>query len=184
LTGAAFAAPAPSVPQTLAVKSLELSLQGDSTLHKWEAKAAQVSLTASLRPGKGTLLERLKDGGLDSLALAVVVESLHSPEGKSMDKNMHKALHATEHPEIRFGLIAYKVEAGKLKVNGNLEINGGVQKVELGGELSEKDGKAVVSGSYDLLMSSFGIPPPVMMMGTIRTKDKVTVRYNFELSLP
>jgi hypothetical protein len=179
---AVVVAPAPS--QALAVSGLEISLKGDSTLHKWIAKAAQASLTASLRAGKGPLFERLQSGGLESLVLAVDVDSLHSPEGKSMDKNMYKALHAAEHAEIRFALVSYKVEGSKLNVDGNLEINGKVQAVDLGGELSEKDGKAVVSGSYDLLMSSFGIPPPVMMMGSIRTKDKVTVNYRFELSLP
>jgi polyisoprenoid-binding protein YceI len=181
---AAAQAAAPAVAQALAVSGLELSLQGDSTLHKWVASAAQVSLNASVKGGSGALVERLKAGGLENLVLAVSVESLHSPEGKSMDKNMHKAMHAAEHPEIRFGLSSYTLKDGKLSAKGNLEINGTVQAVELGGDLAEKDGKAVVSGSYDLLMSGFGIPPPVMMMGTIRTKDKVTVSYRFELRLP
>ena len=62
-----------AVPQGLVVSGLELSLQGDSTLHKWEAKAAQVSLTADLKPGKGSLIQRLKAGDLSALALVVKV---------------------------------------------------------------------------------------------------------------
>ena len=177
---AAVSAPAPL--QGLVVSGLELSLHGDSTLHKWEAKAAQVTLTASLKAGKEPLLNSLLGGGLASLTLTVTVDSLQSPEGSSMDKNMHKALGSDKFPELRFILKSYRKEGEQALVTGDLQVHGVSHEVTLNGKL-EAAGTAVrVTGSYDLLMSEYQTPPPVMLMGTIRTKDKVSILFSFNLA--
>ena len=175
-------AAAPAALQGLAVSGLELSLHGDSTLHKWEAKAAQVTLTASLKAGKGPLLDSLLGGGLASLTLTVTVDALHSPEGSSMDKNMHKALGSDKFPEVTFIVKNYHKEGEAVLVTGDLSIHGATKEVTLPAKLEAAGSGVKVSGSYDLNMSEYNTPPPVMMMGTIRTKDKVSIVFSFNLA--
>lgn len=177
---AAVSAPAPL--QGLVVSGLELSLHGDSTLHKWEAKAAQVTLTASLKAGKEPLLNNLLGGGLASLTLTATVDSLLSPEGSSMDKNMHKALGSDKFPEVSFIVKSYHKEGDQVLVTGDLSIHGATKTVTMPAKVEAAGAGVKVSGSYDLLMSEYNTPPPVMMMGTIKTKDKVSIVYSYNLA--
>lgn len=45
-----------------------------------------------------------------------------------------------------------------------------------------KDGRLVVDGEQPLLMSDYGIEPPKMMLGTVKTDDKALVKYHLELA--
>jgi hypothetical protein len=40
-----------------------------------------------------------------------------------------------------------------------------------------------VRGTRDLLMTEFGIKPPTMFMGMLKTDDKVTIKFELQLAL-
>ena len=164
------------------LKSLSPSVKilGDSTMHKWEADATALTVSAQCAPGD--LLAQIKAGRLTQLTLAVGVEGLQSTESKSMDKNMHRAMDSDQDPQITFSLKHYSLEGDTVTAQGSLEIHGVTKDVALKGLLAAgKDGAVTVTGSYDLLMSDYGVKPPVMMLGTIRVKDWVTIAYQFDL---
>jgi polyisoprenoid-binding protein YceI len=164
------AAPAavPVVLQQAAASSLKIL--GDSTLHKWEAVAQSLTISA------------VKEGDLyKSLNLAVGVKGLKSNENASMDKNMYKALEASKFEEIHFAMASYEIKGEDVTAKGALTIHGTVKDVELKGKISQAGGNLAVKGSHDLLMSDYGIKPPVMMLGTVRVADKVTIAYDFTL---
>jgi polyisoprenoid-binding protein YceI len=182
-------APKPAKPAAAApaaVRALHLApgaslkILGDSTLHKWEARATSLTITGELSKA-GEPLAAATDQGLSKLALATLVTGLKSGEGSSMDKNMHKALEAEQFAEITFNLKGYELKGGAVTAKGDLSIHGVSKAVELPGTVSAKDGGLAVKGSYPLKMSDYGVKPPVMMMGTVRVKDEVTIDYDFVL---
>ena len=178
------ASPAPVArgPQVLVARAVSVSFDGDSTLHAFHCKSEETQILARTSRG-GALLDTLRAGGLESLAIKVPVKSLKSGKG-GLDKNMYKAMNEKDYPLIRFEMDRYSIEGGKVNVWGVLEIHGQSKEVALQGELDGGAGEIHVKGSYEMLMSDYGIKPPVMMLGTIKTADKVVVHYEYSLAFP
>ena len=169
-------------PAGAALKSLSptVKILGDSTMHKWEANATALTVTAEIKAGD--LLANVKAGGLSKLELAISVDGLQSTESKSMDKNMRNAMESDKAPQITFSLKSYTLVGETVTAKGSLSIHNVAKDVELTGLLSAKDGALKIKGSYDLLMSDYGVKPPVMMLGTVKVKDSVTIAYQFDLT--
>ena len=62
-------------------------------------------------------------------------------------------------------------------VLGDLEIAGASRPAALQAQTKPDELGTRVSGAYGLLMTDFGVSPPVMMLGALKTKNEVTVRY-------
>src|SRR5262245_37720295 len=174
----------------------ELELSGKSTMHPYEAKAAKLDVTfrheAAAWPAGvagGEAVEQLiRAHGVTSMAVVVPVKDLHS--GKDgLDKNMYKALLAEKHPEIRFTMAGYEVAdgatAGEMAITarGALVVAGQEREITMAAT-AHRDGDVVkLHGSVPLLMTQFGIKPPSMMMGAIKTADQVTVSFDLVIGV-
>jgi polyisoprenoid-binding protein YceI len=99
-----------------------------------------------------------------------------------MDKNMHKAMEADKFAGISFSLKSYTVAGDEVTAKGALTIHGVTKDVELKGKLQAKGEGIQVTGQFDSLMNDWGIKPPVMMMGTVRVADKISIAYDYDLS--
>ena len=184
--GAALAGP-------LQLKEGEVRLDGDSTLHKFHATSKDVAVDASLntsamKKAGGDLGKLVKAGGVLGLKFEVPVATLKSGD-ESLDKNMYKALKAKDSPLIRFEMEGYelsKAEDGKelLLATGLLSIAGSSQPVKLQAAAVLGGAGLELSGTQELLMTTYGIDPPRMMLGTIRTMDKVLITFRLALGLP
>ena len=176
------AAAAPAQPLALSASaSSSLKVLGDSTLHKWEAKATVMSISAQVEGGGKGVWEGAQSGLLKNLKLSLQVAGLKSNEGEKMDKNMRAAMEADKFGEISFVMSSYLIKDGEVVAKGALNIHGVSKDVELKGKITSKDKGVSVNGSFDLLMSEYGIKPPVMMLGTVRVADKVSIAYDFVL---
>ena len=66
------------------------------------------------------------------------------------------------------------------KSTGTMTINGTAKQKTISGSLKVMaDGRFLIMSTIYLTMTEFGVKPPVMFMGTLKTADAVTV--NFEL---
>ncbi|MES2202620.1 MAG: YceI family protein [candidate division FCPU426 bacterium] len=164
-------------------KSSSVKLLGDSSMHRWQAKATALTITGKL-PHEGPIAQQVKAESLSGLSVLIGVKGLRSNEGATMDKNMRKAMELDKFPEIRFELKNYTLEGARVTAKGVLAIHGVAKDVELTGTLEGKDDTLSVKGTFDLLMSDFGVQPPVMLLGAIKVKDKVTVAFDFGLAFP
>lgn len=155
-----------------------LWIEGDSTLHAFASTASALSMTLKLEDEPAAALARKAPA---ALVLRVPVKELRS--GKSaLDENLRRAMKAQEHPEVVFALSAWEGAApGPVKAKGVLTIAGVSKDVEVGGTLALSGAGLRLEGEKTLLMSDFGIKPPTMMMGAIKTADKVTVKFRLEL---
>ena len=169
-----------------------LWLEGDSTLHAYSSTATKVSVEGEIEgPAtlKRTLIGLAREKGLKGLAFRIPVQGLKS--GKAgLDKNMRRALKADEFPEIVLRLEAYILApqvagAGIFQVRaaGRLEVAGKESTLELEAQASAADGRLRVRGVRELLMTDFGIKPPTMLLGALKTEDRVVVHYDLVLGL-
>jgi hypothetical protein len=170
---------APVPGATLVFSDASLEVRGNSTLHKWTLKTATAELKADVDPGAAPLWDRVARGKLKGLKLSLPVKSLRSDEGTGMDKNTLAALEAEKFPAISFAMGPYAMKGAAVLAHGTLSIHGVSRDVALPGTLTAQARTLELKGSYDLLMSDYGIKPPVMMLGTVRVADKVTVVYDF-----
>lgn len=171
-----------------------LELDGDSTLHKYSAKAdgiaAQIGIDAPRAAAVGAPLgvEPLIRGHFVSkFELTVVVDKLHSGDA-GLDKNMRKALKGDQYKEIRFRMDSYDVPGPPtvgapltIVLHGRLSLAGVERKIDVqAAGTSVRDGVRL-TGSKALLMTDYGITPPKMMLGTIKTANLITVKFNATL---
>lgn len=120
-------------------------------------------------------------------AVAVRVETFDCGK-RQMNRDLHSALQAAAYPEIRFELEHAEVLATpderqdeyELRVTGRLTIAGTTRPITMavqGRPLA--DGRYRVQGSHPLLMTDFGIEPPIALLGLIQARNRIVVRFDF-----
>lgn len=159
-----------------------LWLSGDSTLHVYHSTATE--LRAS---GEMGVLKPFPAGPLSRFELVVPVKGLKSGKA-ALDRNMAKALKADENPDIVFRLLRFTAAPGPdgnflFKAEGTLSVAGRGQSVSLEGSIREKGGMLRAEGEHALRMTDFGVKPPVMMLGTLKTDDVVTIHYRIIMAV-
>jgi hypothetical protein len=171
----------------LRVVSSKVSLAGTSNIHPYTASTTAARLVR-LQVAEGVLGEDvwnaiIKPGAVEAFEIAIPAATLSSPK-EGLDKNMHKALKVTHHPEIAFRLSRVDADAtGALKGIGILRIAGVEREIGLTLTTQRIDAGITVTGQVPLLMTDFGIEPPKAMLGMLKTDPKVTVTFEIVLGL-
>ena len=169
----------------------KLWLEGKSTIHEFRSSTSSVKATfgqnEALWPAHasgGDAIERfVRAKGVTSMEVVVVVTELRS--GKiGLDKNMYKALLAPKYPEIRFRMARYVVTDGATPGEIAIDARGAISVAGVEREIrmpvtAVREGESLrLQGSAPLLMSQFGVKPPTMMMGAVRTSDEIVVHFD------
>jgi hypothetical protein len=178
-----------ATPRIMLAPSSQLMLRGKSTLHDFSSTATRMQLTVDvadqLPAGPSPLARLAAPGAVKSVVLTIPVEAMKS-EKDGLDKNMYKALKAAANPNIVFRLtspaVATTSEGATFHLAGELELAGQSQTVEVEVRASQTPGGIVLEGSKALLMSDFGIKPPTMFLGTLKTADRVVVEWRLVLT--
>jgi hypothetical protein len=169
----------------LSVGSAILSITGTSTMHDYtvSTKTLKVGTAIAAAADARALLQ---PGALQSFELQIPVRSFTSDKD-GLTKQMFKAMKADKHPLITFRLDSYTVDAaaGGTTVSsaGMLSVAGVERPIDMVLDVSEHAGALRVRGTSDLLMTEFGIKPPTMFMGMLKTGDKVTIAFDVQLAL-
>lgn len=175
-------------PLTLA--SGRVSIAGTSNIHAYTA-STDVVRVRRVQLAHGVMAPNLWDrivtpGAVDLFEVAIPAATLSSPKD-GLDKNMHKALKVTEHPEIIFRLLRLEPRAGApgaLRAVGMLQIAGVEREVGFDFTTERTDAALRVQGTLDLQMTDYGIKPPTAMLGMLKTDPKVTVTFETLLAVP
>lgn len=175
--------PAPVQGQSTPVGvSGTLKVDGNSTVRSWSCEAPVDRIRVV--PGSGLTLATL-GRAVQELEVVVDTRSMDCNNG-TMDGHMWRALKSDAHPEIRFRMTGYRVTessagAGVL-MDGELEIAGQRQPVTVAASVEEGPGGTLaVKGSHEVVMTTFGIEPPRLMMGALRVHDPVQVVFDLVL---
>ncbi|MEP7109114.1 MAG: YceI family protein [Ferruginibacter sp.] len=161
-------------------QALDVTVSGTSSLHDWEMKsnAGQFDALISVANDKVTF---------SGLSFNFPAESLKSGHG-AMDKNTYKALNTQKNPNISFVLSSGNVAAQGantylLKGMGKLTISGTTILTDLVVTLkyNPADKSFTCSGVKKFKMSEYGVKPPTVMMGAIKTGDAISISYNLTI---
>ena len=174
----------------LAIDSARVTISGTSNIHAYTASTSTVRVRTAELAGGANITEMwasaLTPGGFESFEVSIPAATLTSTRD-GLDVNMHKALQVTEHPDIIFRLLRFEPRtggAGSLRAIGVLKVAGAVREVALDITTERTRGTLSVRGQVQLLMTDFGIAPPVAMLGMLKTDPKVTIAFETVLSVP
>jgi polyisoprenoid-binding protein YceI len=188
-TGAVAQEAAPA-GRGIVLKTARLSLDGKSTLHAFQSATTMVEVRSALGPALGSDRDWpavLRPEAVKSFEVRIPVKSLKSDKD-GLDKNMYKALKADQHPAITFQVRRYEVGAigdglVSIKVAGVLSVAGVERETELTLQTRATEEGLSVTGEKELLMTDFGINPPKFMLGTLKTDNRVVIRFSLVLGL-
>jgi polyisoprenoid-binding protein YceI len=169
----------------------QAAVSGTSTLHNW-------TVTGSVIQGSAEFSGEWKPGAtqpvtLQSIDLAISVDSLKSTEGSGMDNTMYDAMKLKQFPTISYKLTKANSKPVPAKdaspylyeTTGDLTIAGFTHPVNLNLSVQpHDDGQLTISTDIALKMSDFGITPPTAMLGMIKSGDAITVKVSWQLSDP
>ena len=174
--------PAAPVTAAFTMKTEKATVQGTSSLHEWESNITKIE-------GKGTF--QLEDEVVTSVKdaeIKITVKGIISEKGDKMDKKTYETFNADKYPYITYSFNNAEVkindaEAVKMDTNGTLSMAGVSKSVPIsavGKKLPNGDLHLTVSKK--LKMTDFDMKPPVMLLGTIKVGDEVTVNFDFILA--
>ncbi len=188
LLGLAGASLRATATTQVALDTARVTIAGTSNIHEYTASTTAVRVTrAQLADAPPTIDiwdAALKPGGVDAFEVTVPAATLTSPR-EGLDKNMHKALQVETYPDIAFRLLRF--EPGKaegLRAAGVLKIAGVEREVGFEITTTRKGANLCVQGRTRILMTDFGIKPPVAMLGMLKTDPKVTITFDITLAAP
>lgn len=186
------AAMAASIGAQAAAQSTKMSLRpeskvtlaGSSNVHDWACNSSTFEATIELDSTYATSPLTAIAKPITKVVVTIPVKSLKCGHGK-MDDNMYKALRANEFPAIKYVLDTYDIDKTKTtadsfvaKTIGDVTVAGQTQKVEILITAQRQVGGAMRGeGTAKLLMTSFGIKPPVALLGTLRTKNEIEIKF-------
>lgn len=163
------------------LKSSKALIKGSSTLHDWESKITKIEGKGSFQT-KDNVLVALKD-----VEIKIDVKGIKSKEGKKMDDKTYETFKSDKNPSIvyTFENAAVKMGASNavtVEASGKLSMAGTTQSVSLtanGTMLA--NGDLQLSTSKKIKMTDYKMEPPVMMLGTLKVGNEVTVSFDFVL---
>lgn len=164
----------------------EISFTGTSTLHGFTCRTSRFDAQVSVDPEYATNLADLAKP-IGAVHVTIPVRSLDCAN-KGLESNMLKALKADQNATITFRLNTYEIDAASrtedaftAQAVGSLTIAGRERPIQLRvqGE-RHPDGAVRARGEQGLLMSDFGISPPRMMLGAVKTGDRVVVKFDLQ----
>jgi hypothetical protein len=168
-----------------------LWLTGKSTMHDYHCNATSWSVSLTPRegfaePADAAAVEKLvRESGVASLAVSLPVTALKS-EKDGLDKNLQKALKADKFPTIDVKLTGYTAtptgDSLGITAEGEITVAGKTIPLKLEGVGRPTPEGLRVTGRKPLLMTSFDVKPPKMMMGTIKTRDEVVIHWDLLLA--
>jgi len=149
-----------------------ISVEGTSTLHDWEMTTQEPKGEIVLTRGGNSIAK------VDKIEINLKAESLKS-DSRRMDNNAYSALNTKSHPEIRFrSAEAREITASHVILHGMLTISGTTKPATIKAEYKINGDRINFSGEHNITFSEFNISAPTAMLGTVRTGDELTVKFD------
>ena len=163
----------------------KLMLEGSSNVHGWACRSAEFVATVEVDNAFQTHPLNQVAKPISRVQVSIPVKTLKCGHDK-MDENMYKALKAEQFPEIRYALTTYVVDREQAtadtftaRTTGQLTVSGQTIPVEIPiTVVRTMTGAARGEGAVNLLMTDFGIKPPVALLGTLRTRNEISISFN------
>ncbi|WP_395050809.1 YceI family protein [Flavobacterium sp.] len=150
-----------------------INVHGTSNVHDWDMKPTKVTGELGLNGSKQ----------INAVLIKIEVKSLKSGNG-IMDGKTYDAFDFKKNPYVVFQLTEMTQSKlsendSEITLNGNLSFAGVTRKISIKtiGKIT-KSGDYQLKGSVPLKMTDFKMKPPTAMLGTMKTGDAVTIKFD------
>jgi polyisoprenoid-binding protein YceI len=106
----------------------------------------------------------------------VPVNGFDCPE-EEMREHLLEALRADEFDEITFRLESYEVSGRQAQATGSLTILDATEPVTFPISLSPSGAGVEIEGELRLDMTTYGVEPPVVMLGLLRVRPQIRIEF-------
>jgi YceI-like protein len=185
-----FASMAEPAPLRLAVRGdSKLWLEGSSNVRDWRCDATSLDASVDLDNTAAYGSDAAAVMHLRHVQVRVPAHSLTCGRGQ-MDRIMYRALHADDEPDCRqiigrFDVVARNLRDRELVMQGTLRVAGRERPVRLPIEVERlADGTLRARGALPILMTDYGITPPTVFFGVLRTENRIVVKFDLLLDEP
>lgn len=163
----------------------KLWVEGTSTTKSWSCQAPVVEADIIANDAGAAAAIVGGEKAVRSVTLRVNAPKLDCGNG-TMTNHALKALKAEQHRTITFTLGSYDLakaaDGAKGTLNGTLTLGGVARPVAIVATARDAGaGKVRVTGAYQLKMTDYGLRPPSLMMGAMKVRDEVTVKFDLQL---
>jgi len=195
---AVASAPAPAqlsamsdaVPVRLAVRSdSKLWLEGSSNVRDWRCNATTLDASVDLDDAGAHASDPTAIAHLRHVQVRVPTRGLTCGRSQ-MDNIMYRALHADDEPDCRdilgrFDVVSRSGRDHELVMQGTLRVAGQEHSVRLPIEVERlHDGTLRARGALPILMTDYGITPPTVFFGVLRTENRIIVKFDLLIDQP
>lgn len=161
-----------------------LSFDGKSSVKDFTCKAGTLEATVSTSKPDAASAIVAAEKSVTSVELRVPVAALDCDNG-TMNDHMRNALEAKDHPVISFSLSSYDLATAEqgvaVTLTGALTIRGEAKPITFSAQATTAEGALHLTGAYELNMKDYGVKPPSLMLGTMKVREKVKVRFDLLL---
>lgn len=183
-------APAPAAPAKPASLVLqpgaELVVDGKSTVRDFSCRAKELSARLeSASPEASFALDKLA-GAVREVKLEIPVRALDC-DNDTMNEHMQEALGMEKNPTIELRINSYEVGTpadgvAPLKMSGELLLAGVTRPISVAAKATPApDGTLRIEGRHLLKMTDWKVKPPSLMLGTMKVREAVVIRFRLTL---
>jgi polyisoprenoid-binding protein YceI len=163
--------------KAVADKDVNIKILGTSNVHDWELTSPKIDSQGDFKFDNGQL------HSLTSFYFSVDAKSLKS-EHESMDNRTYKTMKADQYPKVTYKLTSATIttiQKGKylIKAKGDLTIAGVTQSILLDvNAVVNADNTITCTGSESLKLTDYKIDPPSFMLGAMKVKNDLNIKFN------
>jgi polyisoprenoid-binding protein YceI len=163
-----------------------LSVEGTSSVRDWKCDATKIDATVTGAGVPATASAKDVGTAVKRAVLTIPVAQLDCRNG-TMNEHMRKALKTNDNKTIQYRVTTWDVtprgdDSASVKTSGTLALAGAEKPISV--ELTAKRGAAAtwhLRGSKTIQMTEWGVKPPSLMLGTMKVRDPVTIRFDLVL---
>jgi polyisoprenoid-binding protein YceI len=164
-----------------------IKLDGTSTMHSFHLNSKVISGDMEFASGNGAnAIDSV--GDVTAMKVVIPVKDLKSGED-GLDEKMRDALKADDNPNITYVLnkadsVVYSGTSKTeftMNTEGALTVAGKTKNIDMKVVGNINGNNIIFKGEKKLLMTDFGVDPPTMFFGVLKTGNEVTIDFNVTL---
>jgi polyisoprenoid-binding protein YceI len=188
LSNSSLFAQAPNQVDYTITSGSAVKLDGTSTMHSFHLNTKVISGDMEFdKTNAPNAIDTI--GTITSMKVVIPVKNLTSGES-GLDEKMQDALKADDNPNITYVLnkVDSVVYNGTSKTDftmntyGNLTVAGKTKDIEMKVAGKINGNNIIFTGQKSLKMTDFGVDPPTMFFGVLKTGDVVTISFDVTLA--
>jgi len=157
----------------------KIVVQGTSSLHDWDMDMEKMTGRVKILDTEASI-ESFNDIFFEGKASELKSHS------SIMDKKAHDALKADRYPGISFKMTSVQNiesvgEKFTVNITGVISVAGKSKSIVVRVTGIYKNSNSIsATGSINMRMTDFGVIPPTAIMGTLKTGDEITVKFDLK----